>query len=58
MIVFACSGIAYYGLAVQNEAALAIVLLVAAAYLLGSSYKGVKAQYKKIKNSKEALMAQ
>jgi membrane-bound serine protease (ClpP class) len=56
MIVFACSGIAYYGLAVQIEAAISIVLLVSSAILTWLFYKGVKAQYKKIKTGKEALI--
>ncbi len=49
-------GIPYYGIAVQIEAAVAIVLLVAAGLTAWLFYVGVKAQYRRIKTGKEALI--
>jgi membrane-bound serine protease (ClpP class) len=49
-------GITYLGLDVQVEAVLAIILLVIAAILAWLLYAGVKAQYRRIKTGKEALI--
>jgi membrane-bound serine protease (ClpP class) len=57
LLIYAASvGIAYYGLAVQFEAAIAVVLLVAAAIFTWLFYAGVMAQYKMVKTGKEALI--
>ena len=52
----AFSGIAFYGVALQIEAALAIILLIIAAIAAWMSYVGVKAQYSRVKTGKEALI--
>jgi membrane-bound serine protease (ClpP class) len=49
-------GIAYYGLALQVELALAIILIIIAVILGWLFYEGVRAQFKKIKTGKEALI--
>ncbi len=46
----------YYGLAVEVEVTIAIILLVFAAIFAWLFYVGVQAQYKKIKTGKEALI--
>jgi membrane-bound ClpP family serine protease len=57
LLVFGVSiGAEYYGLALQAEAALAIVLLVVAGIVAWIFYVGVKAQYKRVKTGKEALI--
>lgn len=56
LIVSASIGIQYYGLALQMEVVLAIVLLVIAAIAAWLFYVGVKAQYRKVKTGKEALI--
>lgn len=56
LIYSASVGIAYYGIAIQIEAALAIALLVIAAISTWLFYAGVMAQYKMVKTGKEALI--
>lgn len=56
LIVSASIGIQYYGLALQMEVVLAIVLLVIAAIAAWLFYVGVKAQYRRVKTGKEALI--
>ena len=46
----------YYGLALQIEAVLAIILLIIAAIAAWLFYAGVKAQYSRVKTGKEALI--
>jgi membrane-bound ClpP family serine protease len=52
----ALSGTAYYGIAIQIEATLAVTLLIIGAILAWIFYIGVKAQYSKVKTGKEALI--
>jgi membrane-bound serine protease (ClpP class) len=56
LIVAVDFGIAYYGLALQFEAVLAIILLVIAAIMAWLFYVGFKAQHKRVKTGKEALI--
>ena len=57
LLIFSASfGVTYYGLALQIEAALAIILLIIAAIAAWLFYVGVKAQYSKVKTGKEALI--
>ncbi len=56
LIVSASVGIQYYGLALQLEAVLAIILFVIAAITVWLFYVGVKAQYRRVKTGKEALI--
>ena len=57
LLIFSASlGIAYYGLALQIEAAMAIILLLAAGIAAWLFYIGVKAQHKRVKTGKEALI--
>ena len=57
VLIFSASlGIAYYGLALQIEAGLAIILLIMAGIAAWLFYVGIKAQYKRIKTGKEALI--
>jgi membrane-bound serine protease (ClpP class) len=57
LLIFSASmGIAYYGLALQIEAAIAIILLLAAGITAWLFYIGVKAQHKRVKTGKEALI--
>jgi membrane-bound ClpP family serine protease len=56
LIFSAAAGIAYYGLAVQIEVALAIIVFVTAGILGWIFYVGFKAQYRRIKTGKEALI--
>jgi len=57
VLIFSASlGITYYGLALQIELALAIMLLIIAAITVWLFYVGLKAQYKKVKTGKEALI--
>ena len=56
LIFLASVGIAFYGIALQIEVILAIVLLVVAGIAAWLFYVGIKAQYKRIKTGKEALI--
>ena len=57
VLIFSASlGIAYYGLALQIEAGLAIILLIMAGIAAWLFYVGIKAQYKRIKTGEEALI--
>ncbi len=57
LLIFSVSvGVPYYGIALQVEAAIAIALLVAAGITAWLFYVGVRAQYKRIKTGKEALI--
>jgi membrane-bound ClpP family serine protease len=57
LLIFSASiGIAYYGLGLQIEAALAIILLIVAGIAAWLFYVGVKAQHKRVKTGKEALI--
>ena len=57
LLIFSASlGVTYYGLALQIEAALAIMLLIIAAIAAWLFYVGAKAQYSKVKTGKEALI--
>jgi membrane-bound serine protease (ClpP class) len=57
VLIFSASlGIAYYGLALQIEAGLAIILLIMAGIAAWLFYVGIKAQNKRIKTGKEALI--
>jgi membrane-bound ClpP family serine protease len=57
LLIFAVSlGIAYYGLALEFEAALAVILLIIAAIAAWLFYAGIQAQYKTVKTGKEALI--
>ena len=49
-------GITYYGLALQIEVTLAVILLVVAGIVAWLFYVGVKAQFKRVKTGKEALI--
>ena len=52
----AISGTTYYGLAVQVEVTLAIALTVVAIIVVLIFYAGVKAQFRRVKTGKEALI--
>ncbi|MGD0645606.1 MAG: NfeD family protein [Candidatus Bathyarchaeia archaeon] len=52
----ALSGTTYYGLAIQVEETLAITLFIIALILGWIFYAGVKAQFKRVKTGKEALI--
>ncbi len=56
LILAADLGIAFYGLAMQVEVIIAIILLVFAAIFAWLFYVGVRAQHKKIKTGREALI--
>jgi membrane-bound ClpP family serine protease len=57
VLIFAASvGVAYYGLALQIEVILAIVFLIIVGIASWLFYIGVKAQYKRVKTGKEALI--
>jgi membrane-bound ClpP family serine protease len=57
LLIFSASiGIAYYGLTLQIEAAIAIILLLASGIAVWLFYVGFKAQYTKVKTGKEALI--
>jgi membrane-bound serine protease (ClpP class) len=49
-------GTTYYGLAVQVEVTLAITLTIVAVIIALIFYVGVKAQYRRVKTGKEALI--
>lgn len=50
------SGATYYGLAIQVEATLAVTLIVVALIVALIFYAGVKAQFRRVKTGKEALI--
>lgn len=52
----AISGTTYYGLAVQVEVTLAVTLTVVALIVAFIFYTGVKAQFRRVKTGKEALI--
>jgi membrane-bound serine protease (ClpP class) len=52
----AISGTTYYGLAVQVELTLAVTLIVVALIIAVIFYVGVKAQFRRVKTGKEALI--
>ncbi|MGD0070937.1 MAG: NfeD family protein [Candidatus Bathyarchaeia archaeon] len=52
----ALSGTTYYGIAIQVEVTLAVTLFVIALIVGWIFYVGVKAQYRRIKTGKEALI--
>ncbi len=56
LFISASIGITYYGLAIELEAILAIILLIAAAIAAWLFYVGIKAQYSKVRTGKEALI--
>lgn len=56
LIVSASIGIQYYGIALQIEAVLAIILFIVAAISVWLFYVGVKAQYRRVKTGQEALI--
>lgn len=56
LILSADLGIAYYGLAVQIEALIAVVLIVFGVIVAALLFVGVKAQHKTIKTGEEALI--
>lgn len=56
LIVSASIGITFYGLALEVEALLAGILLIIAAIAAWLFYVGIKAQYKKVKTGREALI--
>ena len=56
LIVSASIGITYYGLALEAEAILAIILLIIAVITVWLFYVGIQAQHKKVKTGKEALI--
>ncbi len=56
LIVSASIGLTFYGLALEIEALLAVILLIIAAIAAWLFYVGIKAQYKKLKTGKEALI--
>jgi membrane-bound serine protease (ClpP class) len=57
LLIFSASlGITYYGLAPQIAAVIAIILLLAAGIAAWLFYVGIKAQHKRVKTGKEALI--
>jgi membrane-bound serine protease (ClpP class) len=52
----AISGATFYGLAIQVEETLAVTLFVVAVIVGWIFYAGVKAQFKRVKTGKEALI--
>ena len=52
----AVSGTTYYGIAIQVEETLGILLIIIAVILGGIFYAGVKAQFKRVKTGKETLI--
>jgi membrane-bound serine protease (ClpP class) len=49
-------GVTYYGIDVQTTIAIGVVLLVIAAIAVWLLYAAVRAQYRRVKTGKEALM--
>lgn len=56
LFLAAILGTTYFGLAVQGEVILAITIIVVALIIALIFYAGVKAQFKKVKTGKEALI--
>jgi membrane-bound serine protease (ClpP class) len=56
LIFAAAEGTPYFGLAVQAEAALAATLVIIALIITVIFYKAVKAQFRRVKTGKEALI--
>ena len=56
LIFWASIGVAFAGLALEAEAITAVILLIIAAITIWLFYVGIKAQYKKVKTGKEALI--
>ena len=57
LLIFSASlGIAYYGLGLQIEAAIAIILLLVGGIAAWLFYIGVKSQHKRVKTGEEALI--
>jgi membrane-bound ClpP family serine protease len=56
LFFFAVSGTTYYGLAVQVEVILAVTFIVVALIIALIFYAGAKAQFRKVKTGKEALI--
>ena len=56
LLFAAISGTTYYGIAIQIEWTLAILLVIIAVILGGIFYAGVKAQFNRVKTGKEALI--
>jgi membrane-bound ClpP family serine protease len=52
----ALSGTTYYGIAIQVEETVAIALFIIAVIVAWIFYVGVKAQFKRVKTGKEALI--
>lgn len=52
----ALSGTTYYGIAIQVEETVAIALFIIAVIVAWIFYAGVKAQFKRVKTGKEALI--
>jgi membrane-bound serine protease (ClpP class) len=52
----AISGTPYYGIAVQVEVTVAVSLIIIALILVFIFYAGVKAQFRRVKTGKEALI--
>lgn len=50
------SGVAFYGLALEIEAVLAVIVLIIAGIAAWLFYIGLKAQYSHVKTGKEALI--
>ena len=56
LLFAAFSGITYYGIAIQVEGSLSAALFVVALILALIFYAGVKAQFRRVKTGKEALI--
>jgi membrane-bound ClpP family serine protease len=56
LIFWASIGVAFAGLAREAEVITAVILLIIAAITIWLFYIGIKAQYKKVKTGKEALI--
>jgi membrane-bound ClpP family serine protease len=56
LLVSAAIGLQYYGLALQLEAVLAVIFFIIAGIAVWLLYFGVKAQYRRIRTGKEALI--
>ena len=56
LFLAAISGTTYYGIAVQVEVTLAVTFIVIAVIVAFIFYAGVKAQFRRVKTGKEALI--
>jgi len=56
LLFLAFSGVTFYGVAIPVEGSLATALFVVALILAWIFYAGVKAQFKRVKTGKEALI--